>query len=385
MKTSRSSTGGRPAGLTRLARELRAHPNAAIVPPIGRESFTALREDINRRGIQVPLEITDADVVLDGHLRLQVALGLGLAEVPVRIVNPPDGLEYLLMAAVHRRQLEPGQRIALVLELELYQQTRGQARARQRANLKQHASTEGADLPPRGKSRDFVAAAAGTSPRTAQNVITVKDADPELYEQIRQGRIAPDRAARQVLQRRRDEQLDTAPPLPDGLFDLTLGDPPWRLPGSPDSSRAVENHYPTMPLDEIIALEVPAADDAILFLWAVNSKLPEALQVIEAWGFGYTSNFAWVKDRWGLGSYNRCQHELLLIATRGRFRPPPENKRVSSVITAPRTEHSAKPPCLYEMLEAMYPRTRKLELFARGKSRPSWTAWGNQADPSGEP
>src|SRR5206468_872328 len=156
--------------------------------------------------------------VLDGHLRLQAAQELGLAEVEVRIVNPQDEVEYLLLAAVQRRQLEPGQRVALVLELELYHQTREGAAARQRANLKQHANAEVAELPPRGKSRDFVAAAAGTSARTAQNVITVKAADPELFEEIKQGRIAPDRAARQVLQRQRDAQLDAAPPLPDGRF-----------------------------------------------------------------------------------------------------------------------------------------------------------------------
>jgi ParB-like chromosome segregation protein Spo0J len=93
---------------------------------------------MQRRGLQVPLDVNGENVVLDGHLRLRAAHELGLAEVPVRIVNPPDEVEYLVLAALQRRQLEPGQRVALVLEL--YQQQREQAAERQRANLKQHAS-----------------------------------------------------------------------------------------------------------------------------------------------------------------------------------------------------------------------------------------------------
>jgi N6-adenosine-specific RNA methylase IME4 len=156
------------------------------------------------------------------------------------------------------------------------------------------------------------------------------------------------------------------------------------LPGSPNSSRAVENHYPTMPVGAIKALQVPAADNALLYLWAVSSMLPQALEVIAAWGFEYLTNDVWVKDKWGLGQYNRTQHELLLIGRRGNVPPPPPNRRLSSVIRAARGRHSEKPKEFYERLESLYPQARKLELFARGAARPGWTAWGNQAEP-GEP
>ena len=42
-----------------------------------------------------------------------------------------------------------------------------------------------------------------------------------------------------------------------GPFELIYADPPWRLPGSPTSSHALENHYPTLPLEEIKAIELP--------------------------------------------------------------------------------------------------------------------------------
>ena len=104
-----------------------------------------------------------------------------------------------------------------------------------------------------------------------QDVITVHEHDPALFEQVARGEISANAAARRTRRLLRDVGLPAAPPLPTGSFDLIYADPPWRFRGSPDSSRAVENHYPTLPLDEILALSPPAADNALLFLWAVKA------------------------------------------------------------------------------------------------------------------
>jgi len=119
-----------------------------------------------------------------------------------------------------------------------------------------------------------------------------------------------------------------------------------------------------------------------LFLWSTNPHLPDALQVIEAWGFEYKTNIVWVKDKAGLGFIVRGQHEVLLIATRGDFPAPLPAVRPPSVITAPRREHSRKPDEAYEVIERMYPDLPKIELFARG-AREGWEAWGNQANGDG--
>jgi N6-adenosine-specific RNA methylase IME4 len=131
-------------------------------------------------------------------------------------------------------------------------------------------------------------------------------------------------------------------------------------------------------LGEIQAFSVPVASNAVLYLWAVNSLLREALQVVSAWGFHYATNYAWVKDKWGLGHWNRTQHELLLVAVRGKFCPPAEGARTSSVIQAARRRHSQKPDAVYQLLEQLHPKATRLELFAR-QNRPGWTAWGNEA------
>jgi N6-adenosine-specific RNA methylase IME4 len=138
-----------------------------------------------------------------------------------------------------------------------------------------------------------------------------------------------------------------------------------------------------MPLAEMKAIELPLADDALLFLWGVNSITPQALELLSAWGFSYLTNFAWCKDKWGLGQYNRCQHKLLHLGRRGNPQPPPPKRRQSSVIEAKRGRHSEKPACVYTLIEAMYPHASKLELFARGTPRPGWAAWGNQCEQDG--
>jgi N6-adenosine-specific RNA methylase IME4 len=343
----------------------------------GRE-FEDFVADVRANGLTTALDVTPAGVVLDGRERLRAACALGLETVSVRLVEPEDEFDYILRALLRRKHLSESRRAALALELADYRERRQQAKTRQRANLR--GAAEGATLPPRGeKTREFVARVAGVSARTAQDAITVKEEDPQLFEQVKAGRTPAHRAARQVRQRRLRVEIGQAPPLPDGLFQVVYADPPWASANA-DSDWAPENHYPTMALEQIKALQVPAADDAVLFLWALGCQLPQTLEVIEAWGFRYVAECVWVKQSIGLGSWVRYRHEPLLIAVRGTIGAPEPEHRFDSVIAAPRRQHSRKPEQVYELIERAYPHCSKLELFARGKARTGWTAWGNQVE-----
>ncbi len=186
---------------------------------------------------------------------------------------------------------------------------------------------------------------------------------------------------REHLQRKRLADERQSHPLPTGVYRVLYADPPWffecRKLGN---ARLVENHYPTMPVEDICALDMKsiAANDAVLFLWTTNPTVPEALRVIEAWGFEYKTNLAWVKDSIGMGYYVRNRHELLLVATRGTLMRPPDSARPDSVIEAPRGRHSEKPKSVYDTIEAMYPEGPYVELFARN-ARDGWDSWGNEA------
>jgi N6-adenosine-specific RNA methylase IME4 len=170
-------------------------------------------------------------------------------------------------------------------------------------------------------------------------------------------------------------------PLPDRKYPVIYADPPWRYEFSTTSSRSIESHYPTMSTEEICALPVAdhATSDSVLFLWVTNPRLHEAFRVLEAWGFTYRTNIVWAKDKIGGGFYVRNQHELLLIAKRGDPPMPAEADRPSSIISAPRREHSRKPDEAYALIERMYPDLPKLELFAR-TTREGWVPWGLEVD-----
>lgn len=167
-------------------------------------------------------------------------------------------------------------------------------------------------------------------------------------------------------------------------YGVILADPPWRI--EPRSrltgmDRAPDNHYPTMPTEQIAALRPPAAQDCVLFLWATVPMLLQALAVMAAWGFTYKSHLVWAKDRIATGYWNRNKHELLLIGSRGEVPAPVPGTQPESVIAAPRGRHSEKPVVFRRLIEDWFPTVPKVELFAR-TAAPGWHAWGNEVEPS---
>jgi N6-adenosine-specific RNA methylase IME4 len=228
----------------------------------------------------------------------------------------------------------------------------------------------------KGKARDIVAKAAGLSPTTFQRAVKIIERGPEkLKEKVRHGKMSIAYAYKMIL---REEKNCKTPDMPSGKFNVIYADPPWEyylpLRGSPDM------HYKTMSTDEICKLSVPAADNAVLFLWATNPMLEDALKVMAAWGFKYKTNMVWVKSQIGTGSYFRGQHELLLLGVKGDVHPPEESKRLPSVLFADTQRHSEKPEEVYTIIEHMYPGRRYLELFAR-KRREGWVSWGDEIQP----
>lgn len=175
--------------------------------------------------------------------------------------------------------------------------------------------------------------------------------------------------------------LDLKIKLPDiPVGDVYYADPPWKYDFSETTTREIENQYPTMELEAIKQLEIPAPENAVLFLWATAPKLPEALEVMAEWGFQYKTQAVWDKEKIGMGYWFRGQHELLLIGTRGAFPAPSADARLSSVIRKKRTEHSVKPPEVHDMIERMCPNLRYVELFARSKYNEKWQVWGYESD-----
>jgi N6-adenosine-specific RNA methylase IME4 len=178
--------------------------------------------------------------------------------------------------------------------------------------------------------------------------------------------------------------------LPTKKYGVILADPEWKFEVWSEAgltNASADNHYPTSELAVIKARDVPsiAATECVLFLWATVPMLPQALDVMNAWGFTYKTSFVWTKDRWGTGYWNRNQHEYLLVGTRGNVPAPAPGTQCSSVISAPVREHSVKPEKSLELIEAYFPTLPKIELNRRGPPRPGWDAWGNEVEAGNEP
>lgn len=128
-----------------------------------------------------------------------------------------------------------------------------------------------------------------------------------------------------------------------------------------------------------------ADTNCALLLWAIPCRLPDAIEVMGAWGFKYVSvGFTWVKlDSQGnpnvasLGNYTRNNSELCLLGRKGSIKQlRPNAKAISQSILAPRTRHSEKPHEVRERIVELFGDRPRIELFARHKVE-GWDCWGN--------
>lgn len=379
--------------------QLSDHPIAALFPLLDDVDMRSLADDIAAHGLVEPITLYEG-MVLDGRNRYR-ACHLAGVEPEYRQYDGDNPIAWVVSVNLHRRHLSESQRAMVASRLATLGEGRptetasieavsqdnaadllnvGRASVQRAREVQTHGVPELAQAVDEGRVAVSTAALIASEPVQEQRAVLDAGDDRAIIRRANEIRIER-RDERQALKRERVVQigLNEAAPIDSiGPFPVLYADPPWRYDFAEDHGRQIENHYPTMSLDEIKALEVPADDDAVLFLWTTSPKLREGVEVLEAWGFSYVTCMVWVKDRIGMGYYARQQHELLLIGKRGALPTPDPEDRPSSVVLAPRGEHSAKPDVVYELLERMYPFRERCELFQR-RPRDGWAGWGNQA------
>ena len=335
----------------------------------------ALADSIRTVGLLHPIVVNENNELIAGVRRLEACKKLGWAKIPVHIVNLAEIRKGQVDENVVRKDFTASEIVAIYEALVPEEKAEAEERKGTRTDL--------GNEPMRnfrmGRVTKHIGKYVGKSDRTLEKIVAIAEAtkkQPEkfgkLMEKVDKKQTSVDYAYNMV---KRAEAQDNPSAIPDGKFNVIYADPPWQydlsLRGSP------EEHYAVMDTKSICDLKVPSAEDAVLFLWATNPKLEEALQVMKAWGFTYKTNLVWVKDKLGTGYYFRAQHELLLLGVKGKPNVPLEADRPPSVLNATRRKHSQKPEEIYVLIERMYPQGNYLELFARGK-RERWTMWGNE-------
>lgn len=127
-----------------------------------------------------------------------------------------------------------------------------------------------------------------------------------------------------------------------------------------------------------------AYKNCVLFLWTIETLLPQSFEVIKSWGFEYkTVAFTWIKTNkinnfwYGMGYWTRCNPEQCLLATKGH--PKRISKDVEELTISPRREHSRKPDEIRNKIVRLCGDLPRIELFARQKT-PGWDVWGNEVE-----
>ena len=346
------------------------HEVANIFPLMDGASYKELRDDIGANGLIEPVWIWKEKIV-DGRNRYRACTELGIEPDYREWKGPEEGLlPFVISLNLKRRHLNESQRAMVAAKV-------ANMRQGERTDIEPSANLQKVSQPDAAKMFNV-------SPRLVAMAKRVYESAPaDVVKEIVDGKLAVSQYARQINRAEKiGEIVQNNKPLNGNgkRYSVIYADPPWKYDFSDSLSRAVENHYPTMELEEIKSLPVQdiAADQAILFLWCPPAFTKKAIGVLEAWGFEYRTNMVWVKDRIGSGQWVRQRHELLLIGRRGDFPTPEGGNRPDSVIESPRQEHSKKPDDTYSIIESMYPELERIELFARNK-RTGWKGWGNQA------
>lgn len=196
-------------------------------------------------------------------------------------------------------------------------------------------------------------------------------------------------------------------------YNIIYADPPWdyndKRDKHPRLCGGAATHYSTMKTRKIAALPVEEIADAncMLFLWATFPNLPEAFDLMKAWGFKYkTVGFIWIKTNkiqrpvedyhpahqiigsvqtgfsapfFGIGYYTKSNAEVCLIGVKGK--PIKISNDISSVILSPKEEHSKKPNIVREKIVQLCGDIPRIELFARNNTE-GWSVFGNEVENS---
>lgn len=368
------------------------HPVADVLPLLEGAEFNALVEDIRAHGQIEPIVLLDGKI-LDGRNRYRACRQLGIKPT-FKPFAGTDPVAFVISLNLKRRHLNESQRAMVAARL---------------ANMQKGART---DLAPIGAMSDAAAAQLlNVSERSVERAKAVRESGtPDLVAAVERGHIAVSAAAglaqkprdfqdavvakvnagEKVTEAQRQARKEALPAkvaaLPPRQYRVIYADPPWsyndaRQTGDHRQSTGAFDHYSLMTDDELQALDVPsmAAPDSVLLCWATFPLLPEALELVKAWGFKYKTAFVWDKGHGAFGSYHDAEAELLIVATRGSC-VPDSDKKEKQIQRFPRGEHSRKPEEWRALIDRIYQHGPRVELFRRGECPKGWAIWGAEAN-----
>lgn len=180
-------------------------------------------------------------------------------------------------------------------------------------------------------------------------------------------------------------------------YNVIYADPPWSyenksLKGDGATEISIDGRYDLMTLDLLKAMPISSITekDAVCFMWATNPLLPEAFELLKAWGFKYKTILMWKKTScsgyWFMGIT-----EHILFGVKGNVKA--FRSGLLNFYECKSGGHSEKPHYFRQLISTAVkdslPNASKLELFARSRKNmfpdyeyEGWDVFGNQVNNS---
>jgi len=368
---------------------LKPHPlNVAIY---GDDGYQDLVESIKELGVLQALYVTSKDIILSGHRRWRAAMAAECPTVPIIRMNYTNELdEHQAIIEHNRHRIKNGQQLynegkeLLEIETERAKRRKAQAPGQPRGVKQEPSLSDNCHTQNTGRTHDLLARIIGlSSGRQWGRLQEVAEKAPELLNKIKPHGLSIGAAYNQVKKRERKakieaqkEAIKNLTPPTERIWDVIVIDPPWPIAGEYDAQgRRAANPYPTKTIGEIQDIVIPATDNCVLWLWVTNLNMHDGFQLLEHWGFEFRNILTWAKDKFGIGTWLRGQTEHCLLATKGK--PLFTGESTSTLLNAPRADHSTKPDAFYELVEKTCV-GRKLDYFGR-KQREGWDVYGDEA------
>ena len=345
------------------------HEIANIFPMMTGDDYNALKDDIAANGLIESVVIYEGKI-LDGRNRYRACkdLDFGLTTMGVDTYDGDDPFGYVISKNLHRRHLNTTQRAVIAARLVTMPVGRNWNNS---ANLQNKISQpEASEM-------------LNVSTRSLASVNEVMEGAPDLLPAMESGEMTVNKAIqtmrkREVVADLESIEIQEAKAI-EGVYDVIVIDPPWPMEKIERNvaPQQVSFEYPTMSIEEIKELIIPAADNCHIWLWTTQKFLPAAFETLRYWCANYICSFVWHKpggfQPFGLPQYN-C--EFVLYA---RLGVPIfiDLKDFFTCFDAPRGNHSVKPDEFYNVVRRVTA-GRRLDMFNR---RPidGFDGWGKEA------
>jgi len=240
----------------------------------------------------------------------------------------------------------------------------------------------------RHNTRQIVADKLGWSTgKKAQFDVVKKNAPEEVKQQLRAGEVSINEAYKAIkteekkaivqeqIQVLKEKEVQPS----TGFYDVIVIDPPWQMEKIERdvAPNQVGFDYPTMTIEEIKNMDLPAEKNCHVFMWITQKHHRHGFDIFDAWGVNFICEFVWHKNGgfqpFGLPQFN---HEYVMY---GRIGTPTfiDFKNFFTCFNANRTGHSAKPEEFYETIRRVTA-GKRIDIFNRRKIE-GYDTWGNQA------